>query len=64
MKLSYKLFVEEYGYSQFLGISPFPSLMQWSDFICGIQNCVTFFSMWIYESNIMLALPLTRVDMD
>ena len=40
-KLSYRLFKEHYGYDSLLYISPFPTLIQLEEFICGIQHCVT-----------------------
>ena len=40
-KLSYKLFKEEDGYDLFMYISPFPTLIQFKEFIGEIQYCVT-----------------------
>ena len=40
-KLVYKIFDEQDGYDRFLGISPFPILIQLEYFLGGIQHFVT-----------------------
>ena len=43
-KHSYKLFKEEDVYDTFLDISPYPTLIQFNDYIDGIHVCVTVVS--------------------
>ena len=41
-KISYKLFKEQYVYDTLLDIPPFPTLIQFTDFIGGIKTFVIF----------------------
>ena len=63
-KISYKIFEKQYGYDIFLDISPFPTPTQLTDFLCGIQNCVTAVGKCIFDRNITFALPLTCDELD
>ena len=40
-------------------MSPFTTIINLAYFIGGIQNYVTVFGGWIFDSNVPLALPLT-----
>ena len=42
-KILYTLFKEDIGYYPFIDISPFPTLIQLKDFLCGIHHFVTVF---------------------
>ena len=48
-KISYTLFKEAFGYDTFNDISPFPTLIQLKDFICGIHHFVTVFGKYILK---------------
>ena len=63
-KLSYKIFEEKDGYYPFLEISPFSKLIPLTDFIGGIQNCVTVVGKWVFDRNIPFAIPLACDNMD
>ena len=49
---SYKEFEEKYGYDPFIKISTFPTLIKLTEFIDGIQHCVTDVGEWTFDSNI------------
>ena len=63
-KISYKLSKEEYRYDPFLGISPFPTLIQLKDFLGGIKRCVTVVGKWIFDSDIIFSHPITRDNLE
>ena len=46
-KISHKLFKEQYGYDKLLDIYPFPTLILLTEFLDGIQDCVTVVGKWI-----------------
>ena len=64
LNLSYKVLKEKCGYDPFLGISPYPTLVQLKYFLGGIQHCVTIVGKWIFDSNFTFALPLTQDELD
>ena len=63
-KLSYKLFEGGNKYDPLLEISPFPTLVQLTYFLCGTQHCVTVVDKWIFYSDITFALPLTCEELE
>ena len=63
-KISYKVMKEEYGYDTFLVIYSIKTLIQLKDFLSGIHQCVTFFGKWIFDSNLLFLLPLTKDNLD
>ena len=63
-KLSYNVFEEQYGYDPFLEISLFPVLIQFIDYLSGVQHCVTGVGKWFFDSSINFVLPLTFDDLD
>ena len=41
-----------------LGIFPFPTLIQFTVFLVGIQHCVTIVGKWVFDRNITFVLYL------
>ena len=61
---SYKVFEEQDVFYTFLIISTFQKLIQLTDFLGGIQNCITVIGEFIFDSNIHFTPPLTSDNMD
>ena len=43
---------------------PFPTLIKSTDFIGGIQHCVTVFGQFNFDRNIPFSLTLAHADLD
>ena len=63
-EISYKVLKEEYGYDPLLDMSTYITLIQLKYYLGGINHCVTGFGKWIFDSNFLFALPLTKNNLD
>ena len=52
-------YLRKYGYDPSFQLSPFPTLIQFTYLLGGIQNYVIYVGKWIFDINITFALPLT-----
>ena len=63
-KHSYKVFRKQYGCDPFIDIYPFPTLIQLTEFIGGVQHCVTVVGKSIFDRNNILSLPFACDDLE
>ena len=63
-KISYEIFKETYDYDPLIDIYLFPTLIQLTGVIGGIQNCIKIVSKWIFDRNIPFELPLNFEELD